>query len=230
MSIDQQIAAHFDRNAAAFDAIYSGKTGWWGRLWNQLTRENMRWRLAFTLEAVAPAQGKRTLDAGCGSGRYCLALAEAGAAEVVGLDLAPRMLEIARRLAREHDVADRCSFVQTDLLDYADDKPFDIVMAIGVFDYLRDSRAALAHLHCLTAGTLVAAFPSRWALRVPFRKIWWAWQRCYIRFYTRAEILDLCLHAGFRPDRLVRHGPIYMLVGRPCKRHDCDELAPKGRA
>ncbi len=75
-----------------------------------------RFLLAASLIAGVP-RGARVLDVGCGPGRYCVELAAGGAAEVVGVDLAPGMLAIAARLAAERGVESRCRFVRADVLD-----------------------------------------------------------------------------------------------------------------
>ncbi len=48
-----------------------------------------------TLAMIGEVQGRRVLDLGCGTGRYCVLLAERGA-EVLGVDPSPGMLERAR--------------------------------------------------------------------------------------------------------------------------------------
>jgi ubiquinone/menaquinone biosynthesis C-methylase UbiE len=48
------------------------------------------------LELLAPTSGETILDAACGTGRYTVAIAQAGAA-VIGLDFSTEMLAIARR-------------------------------------------------------------------------------------------------------------------------------------
>src|SRR4029077_14646516 len=50
--------------------------------------------VAFLLEALGLRAGQRILDAGCGPGRHSRALAAHGL-HVVGLDVAPRFLELA---------------------------------------------------------------------------------------------------------------------------------------
>jgi len=49
-----------------------------------------------TLALIGEVQGQRVLDLGCGTGRYCVLLAQRGA-RVIGLDPSQGMLEQARR-------------------------------------------------------------------------------------------------------------------------------------
>ena len=75
----------------------------------------------------------RVLDFGCGAGRLSQALA-AHAGEVVGVDVSPPMLDMARRL----DPAGRCSFVlnpASDLGLFADGS-FDLVYSELVLQHL----------------------------------------------------------------------------------------------
>ena len=46
------------------------------------------------LEMIGDVRGRRVLELGCGTGRYCVLLAQRGG-EVVGVDASPRMLERA---------------------------------------------------------------------------------------------------------------------------------------
>jgi len=43
------------------------------------------------------SKGKRCLDAGCGGGRYSIALASLGAKDVIGVDLSRTLIADARR-------------------------------------------------------------------------------------------------------------------------------------
>ena len=205
------LTLHFHDNARRFDAIYSGEGGVLQRAWDRVTRENIVWRFHETLAAAPDVQGKRVLDAGCGPGRYCAAFAIRGA-RVTGIDFAPAMIEEARRLAIEAQVNDRCDFIVSEVLAFQADEPFDVVIANGFFDYIADPVTVLRHLRTLNRGTLIATFPLYTALRMPFRKLWRMGQRCYVRFYTRRGIIADCEAAGYRIDRLERHGPIALLV------------------
>jgi SAM-dependent methyltransferase len=83
-------------------------------------------------------QGARVLDAGCGVGLLSFWAAQAGAADVVGVDL--EGLDLARALATENGFGDTVSFIQADLatLDLAERrKTFDLIIAMV---YLNDPR------------------------------------------------------------------------------------------
>jgi release factor glutamine methyltransferase len=68
-------------------------------------------------------------DVGTGSGCLAVSLArEYPAARVVASDVSSRALEVARRNALRHGVADRIEFVQTDLLTAVPDR-FDLIVA-----------------------------------------------------------------------------------------------------
>jgi 2-polyprenyl-3-methyl-5-hydroxy-6-metoxy-1,4-benzoquinol methylase len=217
MSAADQLSAYWSRRAEKFDAIYSGRKGAASRLWDRLTRRNIVERFRFTLRAVGPVDGRRILDVGCGSGRYCVELAAGGEAEVVGVDLAPGMLAVAERLAAQRGVGSRCRFIRTDILKYKAAEPFDHIVAMGFFDYVLQPRAVLSHLRTLADGNLIASFPCRLSGRAPFRMLWLRARGCYVRFYGRSEVEALCALAGFEVRTLVRRGPIYLLIAGPSR-------------
>jgi SAM-dependent methyltransferase len=78
------------------------------------------------LVASLAAPGARILDAGCGTGRVALRLAELGY-ECVGVDVDPSMLEVARQRGPA------LPWYESDLsaLDLAAEPPFDLVVAAG---------------------------------------------------------------------------------------------------
>ena len=215
MSGRKHIADYFDRKATSFDAIYSGRKGPLRRAWDQLTRKNLQDRFEFTMRAVPSWAGKRVLDVGCGSGRYGIELAAQGAVEVVGLDVSAEMLALAAELAKQRQVDRQCRFLREDVAEFEDQAGFDVVIANGFFDYLPQPEPVLARLRPLTREMLIASFPTRWALRVPFRRAWFLLHRCKLRFFTRRGIIELCRQTGFTCKTLTRRGPIYMLIAEP---------------
>lgn len=212
MSDTRRMGQLFDASADRFDAIYSGAGGTRALLWDRYTRGNIRQRFDFTLQAAGTVSGKRVLDVGCGSGRYCTEFARRGA-EVVGLDVSGRMLEIARRHAAEAGVAARCTFVQSDVMEsgvWAAGR-FDIVVAMGFFDYVDDQARVLARLAELSRGRVMASFPRRWALRAIARALWWRRRGWTLTFSTRRDVERDCATAHLRPRALVARGPLLLL-------------------
>jgi SAM-dependent methyltransferase len=87
------------------------------------------------LSLLPPVEGKRVLDAGCGPGVYAEWLVDHGA-EVVGVDVCPRMVELARLR-----LGGKVSVVQADLgrpLDFLPPSAFDLVVSALALDYVRD--------------------------------------------------------------------------------------------
>jgi SAM-dependent methyltransferase len=98
------------------------------------------------LSLLPPVEERRVLDAGCGPGAYAEWLADHGA-EVVGLDVCPRMVELARRR-----LGGRASFAVADLgrpLDLFPAGSFDLVLSALTLDYVRDWGAAFAEFYRL---------------------------------------------------------------------------------
>ncbi len=98
----------------------------------------------FDLNTVA---GRKVLDMGCGSGRYTIALARAGAASVVGVDLGSRSVESARALADRVGLTN-VQFVVGDVLKLEfEDQAFDFVFCNGVLHHTTDMEGAIRELH-----------------------------------------------------------------------------------
>lgn len=103
------------------------------------------------------ALGPRTvLDAGCGTGRVAVELARRGI-DVVGVDIDPGMLDVARRKAPE------LTWVEHDLCSVDLGRRFDVVVAAGnvmIFLTPGTARAVVANLarHLAPEGLLVAGF------------------------------------------------------------------------
>jgi cyclopropane fatty-acyl-phospholipid synthase-like methyltransferase len=197
MPTDEQVKKHFDLDADRFDAIYESRKGPFARFVDDVWRGVVKERYKLTLDRFTPLAGERVLDVGCGSGRYSVALARAGAGEVVGIDFAPKMIDLADRNASELGVANRCTFRVASFPDVDVGDCYDISLAIGYFDYVSDAEAHLRCLREITSGTLVASFPQSSDFRVPIRRLRFALARCPLFLYARPQVEQLLVETGW---------------------------------
>lgn len=213
--MDSRTQRYFDQHAAKFDSIYhEGQP--LQRALNRWLRKAIYERFAITFEKSEPLAGKTVLDIGCGSGRYAVEFARRGAARIVGVDYAPGMLQLARDYARENGVDDRCEFREGDFTAVALDESFDVVTAIGVFDYQDRPVEFLRKMVERSRGIVIASFPGRSLIRMPLRKLRYWWDDCPVLFYREQEVRDIGTKAGLKTVEIVpihTSGTGFMLIG-----------------
>jgi cyclopropane fatty-acyl-phospholipid synthase-like methyltransferase len=195
---DQRVGAYFDRASVTFDTFYDCKRTklmqWVDRKYRSDIFE--RFRIAF--ETLQPMEGKSLLDVGCGSGPYCVEAVRRGARRVVGLDMAPGMLDLARRRAEATGAADRCKFVLGTFPKDAPRETFDYAVVMGVMDYIADPAAFLRALAQCVRSKAALSFPSQHWFRTPLRKFRYWLKRCPVYFYDAGEVERLMRDAGFQ--------------------------------
>ena len=122
-----------------------------GSLWKDLSSDQFKESVElFTKRAQANnfdlewLQGKTCLDAGCGSGRYSVALALHGAREITAVDVSSSGLETAKENAKEFD---QIQFQQASVLDLPfPNESFDLVWCAGVLMITSDFDKGLTEL------------------------------------------------------------------------------------
>jgi ubiquinone/menaquinone biosynthesis C-methylase UbiE len=130
--VKQQITAHWDRRAAQFDEDFGHSIA--------TAAERAAWDRILAL--VAP-QGHTldALDVGCGTGFLSLELAARGH-RVTGVDLAPAMLDLARRKAAAQGLAARFQEADAENLPFTP-ASFDLVISRHVLWTLPHPEAAI---------------------------------------------------------------------------------------
>src|SRR5919198_1589774 len=123
-----RVREHFRRKAFSFDHLYDEE-----HVVQRALRPGLFRRREFALAVVREHSEPRVLDVGCGSARVGELALEAGAARYVGVDFSEPMLGLAReRLER---FGDRAELVQGDFRTVPLYGSFDVVIALGFFDY-----------------------------------------------------------------------------------------------
>jgi len=100
-------------------------------------------------EQLMPATGEQWLDLACGTGRVAELAAIAGAS-VVGIDLAPALIETAKERAAARNLSIDYRVGDCERLDGVDDASFDIVSSSFGIMFAPDHEAAAAQLARVT--------------------------------------------------------------------------------
>jgi SAM-dependent methyltransferase len=178
-----------------------------------------------TLSLLPDVSGRRVLDVGSGPGVYARTMLERGAADVVGVELSPRMIEFARQRT-----GGRVQFHQADIargLPFLMDETFDIVVAPLVIGYVRELRPVFQEFHRVLAPGGVLVFSDQH----PFgdfslfkelgqaknyyavEKVGYTWRGfgkpVHVPFYRKPlqEVVSALLEAGFILERLLEPKP-----------------------
>jgi len=208
--------AFWNSEADAFQSIYTHRKSKFFNTLDQIFRKDMYERYQFTIANCEPIEGRTFLDVGCGNGLYSLELARRGARKVVGLDIAEVMIGLCKQASVNQNLDDRCTFIQTDLLQWDNSgMKFDVSFGIGLFDYISDPLPVLRQMRELSTDKAIMAFPRLWTWRAPVRKVRLTMKGCDVFFYSAARINKLMKDAGFSRHTLTRVGKLYCVVAHP---------------
>lgn len=207
---------YFDRIPEEWDALYAHEHWLMYRI-NRLLRPGIYERYEFTFARCQPVEGARVLDIGCGTGRFSIEFAKRGARRVVGIDFAPAMIDFSRSVAQRMGVADRCEFICNDVVTYPFQEQFDIVVALGFFDYVEHAEPVFKKVAGLQPRHFVASFPQYtflWGLQRHIRYRWI--RKVPIYYYTRDQLEQMLHSAGITRYEIVER-PRALLLHARCR-------------
>ena len=203
---------YWDHTVGDFDSIYSHGKSKFDNWIDATFRWDMYARFDYTMENSKPIEGRTFLDVGCGTGRYAFEFLKRGAKHVTGIDIAENMLAVCRERAQAESVADRSSFVQSDLLQFKPEAKFDVTIGIGLFDYIPNALPVLTKMREVTSDRVIASFPRFWTWRAPVRRIRLALKGCDVYFYPVDKLDTLIKQAGFSNYGLETVGQLYCIT------------------
>jgi SAM-dependent methyltransferase len=189
----ERVRTRFEERAHQFDDLYEDE-----RWLVRTLRPGLFRRRQLALETVRAYAAPNVLDVGCGSGRIGEFVLTAGAGHYVGVDFSGPMIDLAR--ARLRRFADRTQLLVDDFLTAPVTGKFDVILALGLFDYLPDAYRFSRRMFELAApgGCVVGSFPSWSWLKGPARKVRYEWiGNCPIFNYTRRELELMFGASGF---------------------------------
>ena len=189
----ERVRTRFEERAQQFDDLYEDE-----RRLVRTFRPGLFRRRQLAVETVRAYPAPHVLDVGCGSGRIGEFVLQAGAAHYVGVDFSAPMIDLARqRLARFQD---RAQLIVEDFLTASLEGPFDVILALGLFDYLPEPHKFTRRMFNITTpgGCVVGSFPTWSWLKGPVRKMRYEWiGNCPIFNYSRRELELMFGASGF---------------------------------
>lgn len=164
--------ALFDREASWYDSAHDVQS---------VDGHALRARLETVERRVGSGPGD-LLDAGMGPGRLLERVAGRGW-RVSGVDLSGGMVNHARRRLPEH--AERLLQAPIEALPFAD-ASFDVVVATGVLEYVREPSIALGELIRVLQpdGRLIGSLPNRRSVHVLSKRVYYPVVRAVKRALT----------------------------------------------
>ncbi len=213
-TVEDKVRDHFHEDAERFDAIYEEKKGPIAAFIDNYWRGVVQRRLELNVEKLRPFEGKRVLDVGCGSGRFCIAFAKEGAEKVIGIDFAPAMIEIADKLSNEAGVGDRCEYIIGAFPDDIEESDglFDACTGNGFFDYVEHPVPIITAMREMTKGKLIMSFPKAVEWRVPLRRFRFWMKGTPLFLYTEAQVRDILAKSGVTDFEFIHLDRDYLVV------------------
>ncbi len=197
---------YFDRVPKQWDAFYSHENRLM-YLVNKLLRKGLYQRYQLTFQHTGDLTGAIVLDIGCGTGRYSIECAKRGAKRVVGIDFALHMIEFSKNIAAQMGVSDTCEFIYGDFLTHPFNESFDVVLALGFFDYIKEAELVLKKIAQLNPRKFAASFPKFtpvWGFQRTIRYNWI--KKCPIYNYTHKQLTHLFSEAPFKEFKIIPCG------------------------
>jgi SAM-dependent methyltransferase len=189
----ERVRTHFEERAQQFDDLYEDE-----RWLVRTLRPGLFRRRKLAVDTVTQYDAPRVLDVGCGSGRIGEFVLGAGASHYVGVDFSAPMIDLAR--ARLQRFSDKTELLVDDFLAAPLNGPFEVILAVGLFDYLPDPHRFSRRMFELTApgGCVVGSFPTWSWLKGPVRKVRYEWiGDCPIFNYSHRELELMFGASGF---------------------------------
>jgi cyclopropane fatty-acyl-phospholipid synthase-like methyltransferase len=172
--VRSDLFANYYKKPSAFDKMF---------------RKAVYTRTAVALQVIKE-NGKCTiLDIGSGPGVNSVTwLKNSEASHLLGIDFAENMNEYARKNAAAEGVGNRCKFIEGDFLlhDFKGEK-FDVSVAVGVTDYVKEIQELIAKMDAVSNKAFVASWPLN-GLRMAMRRYRYT---CPVYHYNEADVRRL---------------------------------------
>lgn len=155
-------------------------------------------RYKWIVDELIANKPKKYMDLACYVGSLVTTAAGMGI-ESYGVDITPKVIEVAKRRAVSAGVDDTAKFYNANILTFPHNKKFDMVSALEVLEHLPDPKKFIEHLIEICTGWCYVTTPNG-----PFGSppIQWDWDGVeehvcgHVRVFTKATLFELLEKCG----------------------------------
>lgn len=221
MRSNNNVRSYFELRAKNYDEIYdwieyNNYNKVLKKILNKFFRKGMIERYKLVIKECN--FNKKILDIGCGSGRMSLILAKKES-DITGIDYSKHMLNLAKdylriyKEKRKINTELKIKYTNCDFMEnYNVKEQFDITLAIGLFDYIKNPLPFLKKMKSLTKEKMIISFPSKYSIQVPIRKVWLLTKKCPVYFYTKKKILSMFHSIYIKEVKIIKIPAGYLIV------------------
>jgi 2-polyprenyl-3-methyl-5-hydroxy-6-metoxy-1,4-benzoquinol methylase len=200
------VGEYFNEIASDFDSYYERPNSLPAVIINEwLRKPGLLRRLQSALALTNPRPGLKILDIGCGSGKYVVECAKAGA-DVTGIDISPEMIKLAKKFCEENQV--NVSLHVGDATRRMQNS-YDICVALGVIEYFEDPIIVLRNMIEAANSRVIFSVPKQFAFQVPLRELMLHYRGINCYYYTKKKILSITKNFEAKSILIYDCGPVY---------------------
>ena len=204
---------HFDSVSQQWNKLYSDDNVFL-RAYNKMFRKGIYDRFDFAFEKCTNLKDSSVLDIGSGTGAYCIEFASREAKKVVGIDIAPSMVEYSKSACKKFGVSEKCEFICGNILDHNFSEQFDYIIAMGFFDYsnANDSELLFETIAKLKPKKFIASFPKYTLLWGLQRHIRYQYiKNCPIYYYKEDDVIESFKSLGCSNHEIISSNTMFVL-------------------
>lgn len=208
-----EVTRFFDGYAQDFHSIYGRQNvSTFGGWVDKITRQGMFRRFEETIHQCIEIDAKNLLDVGCGPGTHDTILAERLGINIRGIDVAPNMIEIAKKNAATRGVSDRCSYSVMDFMEFEAGVDYDVSLSLGVVEYIEDPTVFIQKMMSHTRKRVLFSLPVKWHILTPQRMVRYNLRKCPLKFYDLKDIARLMKQVGATKYQVKRLNRDYLVI------------------
>jgi 2-polyprenyl-3-methyl-5-hydroxy-6-metoxy-1,4-benzoquinol methylase len=187
-----QVTTFFKGYAKKFDSFYqSEERPLLGKYIDKVARKSIYRRFEEAYKIFENEKVQSLLDVGCGPGYHDIIIANELGSQVVGIDVAETMINLAKEKAYKYKVDNLCTFYIQDFTMFNSHEKYDAVLSLGVVEYIGEPKFFIEKMISHCKNTVIFSIPVKWHWLTPQRIVRYKLRKCPLYFYSFNEIKKL---------------------------------------